>query len=225
MNGSTWQAGFYRAVWLLGYPHLRLASRLRVLHRERARRPGGYLLAANHASPFDAPLLMAVAPRMIWWLSIVEFFRRRWSRAFLTALGAMPLDRSRPDPGTVRRVVGHLRAGHVVGIFPEGRLRPGENSVLRGGELDPGVCRLAGMAGVPIIPCVVLGGEQFRRWRAWVPGAGTRWTVAFGEPLWFPAGPGDDTRARAEAMTAKLAEQLQALAAESGEVCPGTDRR
>ena len=216
MTATTWQAGFYRAVWLLGYPHLRLASRPRVLHRERARRPGGYLLAANHASPFDAPLLMAACPRMIWWLPIVEFFQRRWSRWFLSALGAMPLDRHRPDPRTVRQVVGHLRAGRVVGIFPEGRLRPGLDSVLRGGSLDAGVCRLAALAGVPVLPCVVLGGERFWRWRAWVPFARTRWTVAYGEPLVFPAGPGD-ARARAAAMAAELARRLRALAEEARE--------
>ncbi len=213
MKVTTWQAGFYRAVWLLGYPHLRVASRPRVRHPERARLPGGFLLAANHGSPFDVVLLMAATPRMIWWLSIVEFFRKRWSRAFLTALGAMPLDRGRPDPRTVRRVVGHLRAGRVVGIFPEGRLRLGADSVLRGGRLDEGVCRLAGLAGVPVVPVVVLGGEQFWRWRAWVPGAGTRWTVSFGEPLPFPAGPGE-VRARAAAMAGELAERLRALAEE-----------
>ena len=217
MIATTWQARFYRVVWLLGYPHFWLASRFRVLHPERARRAGGYLLAANHASPFDAPLLMAACPRMIWWLSIVEFFRHRWSRWFLTALGAMPLDRHRPDPRTVRRVVGHLRAGRVVGIFPEGRLRPGEDSVLRGGRLDAGVCRLAGLAGVPVLPCVVLGGERFWRWRAWVPGARTRWTVAFGEPLVFPAGPGDVRARAAAAMAAELARRLRALAEEARE--------
>lgn len=209
------QAVFYRAVWLLGYPHFRLASRPRVLHRERVRRlSGGFLLAANHVSPFDCPLLMMVTPRMIWWLSVAEFFQRRWSRWFLTALGAMPLDRNRPDPRTVRRVVSHLRAGRVVGIFPEGRLRPGADSVLHGGKLDEGVCRLAGLAGVPILPCVVLGGERFWRWQAWVPGAGTRWTVAFSEPLWFPAGTGD-ARTRAAAMVGELAERLRALAEEA----------
>lgn len=210
-----WHGAFYRTVWWLGYPHLRVASRPRVLHPARARHPGGYLLAANHVSPFDAMLLMAATPRMIWWLSIVEFFRRRWSRAFLTALGAMPLDRGRADPRTVRRVVAHLRAGRVVGIFPEGRLRTGEDSVLRGGAIDEGVCRLAGLANVPIVPCVVLGGERFWRWRAWVPGARTRWTVAFGEPLAFPAtGPGD-VRARAAAMAGELADRLRALAEEA----------
>lgn len=209
------RVGFYRAVRLLGYPHLWLASAPVVLHRERARRPGGCLLAANHASPFDVMLLTAAVPRMIWWLSIVELFQRPLPRWFLTAFGAMPLDRRRPDPATTRQVLAHLRAGRLVGMFPEGRLRPGADSVLRGGGIGPGVGRLARIANVPVLPCAVLGGEAFWRWRAWLPGARTPWAVAFGEPIL----PG--THADAAALAAAVATSLRTLAAEARAACPG----
>lgn len=209
------RAWFYKTVWLLGYPGLRLASAPRILHRERARRPGAYLLAANHQSPFDVVLLMAATPRVIWWVSIVELFQRPLARWFLSALGAMPLDRSRRDPRTVRRIVAHLRAGRVVGIFPEGRLRQSGDSVLRGGSIDEGVCRLAQLARVPVLPCVALGGGQFWRWRRWVPFARTRWAVAFGEPI-FP-------QADTAAMAGEITRALRGLAAEARAVCPDLD--
>lgn len=224
MTILPWQAAFYRAVRLGGYPHLRVASAPIVLHPGRVPRTGGCLLAANHESPFDAALLMVATPRMIWWLSIVELFQHPFSRAFLSALGAMPLDRARPDPRTVRRVAGHLRGGRLVGIFPEGRLRTGTDSVLRGGTLDPGVARLAAMTRVPILPCVVLGGERFRRWQSWVPGARTPWVVAFGEPLEVPH-LRKDKEAAARTTADGLARALRALEVEARAACPELERR
>ena len=176
-------APFYRAVRLVGTAIFRVASHPLILHRKRAACPGAYLLAANHESPFDAALLIAATPRIIHWLSIVELFRHPFTRWFLSSMLAAPLDRSRPDSTTVRVLLRHLRAGCVVGLFPEGQLRPGEASVLHGGELSESVVRLAEIARVPVLPCVVLGGHAFARWPAWLPLFRTRWVVAFGEPL------------------------------------------
>jgi len=172
---------FYRTVRSVGSAIFRLASAPRGLHAERVPRTGAYLLAANHTCAYDAPLLIAVNPRMIHWLSIVEIFRHPLSRWFLNAFGALPLDRSKVDTVTVRKLTRLLKAGHIVGIFPEGRVRPDESSVLESGAIESGVCKLAQLAGVPVLPCVVLGADKFQRWTSWLPGARTRWAVAFGE--------------------------------------------
>src|SRR5260370_3654392 len=113
----------YTPVRTIGWAGFWLASAPRVLHAERAPRDGAYLLAANHTGAYDAPLLIAVHPRMIHWLSIVELFRHPLSRWFMTAFGALPLDRSKADTATVRRLLQLLKAGRVVGIFPEGGVR------------------------------------------------------------------------------------------------------
>jgi hypothetical protein len=101
---------FYRLVRLLGGAAFLIASRPTVLHPERAAIAGAYILAGNHESPFDAPLLIAATPRVIHWLSIVEIFRNRFARWFLSAMLASPLDRSRPDAVTMRRLTRRLRA-------------------------------------------------------------------------------------------------------------------
>jgi 1-acyl-sn-glycerol-3-phosphate acyltransferase len=175
--------GFYKAVRLVGSAVFGVASRPLILHRERAARPGAYLLAANHESPFDAALLIAAAPRVIYWLSIVELFRHPFTRWFLSSMLAAPLDRSRVDTATVRTIARHLRAGRAVGMFPEGGLRIGDDSVLRGGALKDSLAKLAELARVPVLPCVIVGGRNFHRWTSWLPLFRTRWAVAFGEPL------------------------------------------
>lgn len=200
---------FYRAIRLVSGAIFRLASQPVILHRERATRPGAFLLAANHVSPFDAPLLIAATPRVIYWLSIVEIFRHRFARWFLTAMLASPLDRSRVDTSTVRKIARHLRAGKVVGLFPEGGVRRGEDSVLGGAPLKDGIAKLAELADVPVLPCVVLGGDQFGRWTSWLPLFRTRWAVAFGKPL-FLAADGDRSLGR-QKLLAEIERSMREL--------------
>jgi 1-acyl-sn-glycerol-3-phosphate acyltransferase len=71
----------------------------------------------------------------------------------------------------------------MVGMFPEGGVRRPANSVFAGGPLQPGFAKLAQVADVPVLPCVVVGGGKLRRWMNWLPLRRTRWAVAFGEPL------------------------------------------
>jgi 1-acyl-sn-glycerol-3-phosphate acyltransferase len=190
-------ARFYRAVRAIGRPVFLVASRPVVLHREHAARPGGWLLAANHESPFDPALLIATTPRVIHWLSIVEIFQHPLSRWFLTAMGALPLDRRRPDSATVRRVVRLLRAGGVVGIFPEGGLRRG--------ALKEGAARLAQLAGVPVVPCAIAGSAQFSHWQSWLPLRRTRWAVAYGEAL----APGESLATDLPRVLARLQQEVR----------------
>jgi len=203
---------FYRTVRTIGGAIFRLASAPRVFHAERAPRTGAYLLAANHTCAYDAPLLIAVNPRMIHWLSIVELFRHPFSRWFLTAFGALPLDRSKTDTVTVRRLTRLLKEGKVVGIFPEGGVRHDESSVLEAGAIDAGVCKLAQLAGVPVLPCVVLGAEKFCCWKSWLPGARTRWAVAFGELI--PPRTEPDRATARRLMAEEITLALRALRAE-----------
>jgi 1-acyl-sn-glycerol-3-phosphate acyltransferase len=203
---------FYKVVRLIGSRIFWHASVPRILHPERAAREGAYLLAANHLSPYDAPLLIATTPRVIHWLSIVEIFRNPFVGWFLRGVGAEPLARGKGDTRTVRAIVRHLRNGEVVGIFPEGAMREGTTSVLDGGAIQEGVCKLAQIARVPVVPCVVLGGSKFSRWTCWLPGARTRWAVAYGEPI-FPCEAADRAE-RCAAMAAELTNSLRALQAE-----------
>lgn len=176
---------FYEAVRMVGGKVFRAASAPLILHPERAARPGAYLLVSNHESPFDAPLLITANPRVIHWLSIREIFRNPLAASFLRGMLASSLDRSRVDTLTVRQVTRKLRTGEVVGLFPEGGVRTGADSVLRGGRIKDGVARLAELAHAPVLPCVVVGGAQFRHWESWLPRHRTRWAVAFGEPLFL----------------------------------------
>lgn len=171
---------------------------------------GAWILAANHVSHFDPPFLTAAAKRKIDWMAVVELFGNRWAGFWLRVNDTFPVDRNKTDRAAVKTALDRLRRGHVVGMFPEGGIRDGAASVLGGAELRPGSAALAQMAGVPIVPCVLLGSDRLYGAKHWWPRRRIPAWIAFGEPLHCA---GDTKEARA-AMELALGESLRALAEE-----------
>ena len=64
-----------------------------------------------------------------------------------------------------------------------GRIRQESESVVQGGKFRPTLVRLAKLANVPIVPAVVLGGEQYKRILNWAPIMRTKYGVIYGEPF------------------------------------------
>jgi 1-acyl-sn-glycerol-3-phosphate acyltransferase len=184
---------FYKTVRLLGLPPFLVSARPVVLHAERARRNGPYILAPNHLSPYDVPCLIKETPRVLDFVSIVEVFRNPLVAWFYGNMGAMPLDRSRVDPVTTRAILARLATGRVVTMFPEGRIQDDAGSVLNGGTIRHGVFRLARTAAVPILPCVILGTRAYHHFNAWLPLRRTVFGINYGEPL-FPNESWDDPK-------------------------------
>ena len=177
---SDFSYAFIRA---LGYPIFWITSRPIVLHRERTAIPGGYILAANHLSPYDVPALMAVSSRPLDFLSIVEFRDKPLVGPFFRAMNCTFLDRGRTDPAAMHELAARLNRGRVVAMFPEAGFRTMDNSVLTGGPFKPGVIRLAQLTGVPIVPCAIVGTGIYSKFSSWYPFRAVRFGVAFGEPI------------------------------------------
>jgi 1-acyl-sn-glycerol-3-phosphate acyltransferase len=204
---------YYTIVRSIGRPAFWVASRETFLHRERlVDHPGPVIVAPNHLSPYDVPCIMASTPRHLDFVSVVEFFRNRLSAWFLTGMNAFPLDRGRVDPATTRKILDRLARGRTIAMFPEGNIRTPATSLLAGGPFKPSVTRVARLAGVPIIPCVVLATGAFARPTAWLPLKRTRYAVAYGEPITVDPG-GDEKEACARAAE-KLKDVYAALYAE-----------
>jgi 1-acyl-sn-glycerol-3-phosphate acyltransferase len=159
--------------------------RLCVSGAENVPARGAALLAANHPSPFDPFLLTVAARRWVDWAAMVELSRRPWLAACWRALATIPVDRSRPDRRAAAECLRRLRAGRLVGIFPERGIRPDEASLLSGGPADGGVCRLALAARAPIVPAVILGSAAMHRfsWGWMLPRQAFKVSVRFGAPL------------------------------------------
>jgi 1-acyl-sn-glycerol-3-phosphate acyltransferase len=124
---------------------------------ENLPREGGVVIAANHFSHLDPPLLAVNVDRYIRFLAVDELYGD--SRAFALLLdffGTIPLDRDGYPISAMREAISCLEGGGAVGVFPEGR------RVERWGEDAPkrGAAWLACMTGAPLLPVAIVGTEH-----------------------------------------------------------------
>lgn len=179
-------------------------GRIEVLGR-RELPAGPLVLACNHISHFDPPVVGSRFNRKVDFMAMEDLFRAGWARWMLEGwMDAFPVRRGRVDAGAVREAVRRLRAGRVVGVFAEGGLRTGEASVLGGAAMPSGAAVLARMGGAPVLPVVVMGTDQLYAWRNWL--RRPRIYVAVGELLPVGAGVTDGE------MSAGLAAAWRGLA-------------
>ncbi|MDR0533697.1 MAG: 1-acyl-sn-glycerol-3-phosphate acyltransferase [Verrucomicrobiales bacterium] len=151
-----------------------LISRMIWLLFTRTRRHGfefiedkGCVLASNHVSHFDPPLIGAYPPYKLDFMAMKELFSNPVGDFFLRLIDAFPVDRSTADMKAVRTALQRLKDGRIVCLFPEGGIRSGGESVLGGHELPKGAATLALMAKVPVRPCVIVGSDQLYAWQNW----------------------------------------------------------
>jgi 1-acyl-sn-glycerol-3-phosphate acyltransferase len=194
---------FYKAVWTVGRLPFWVSSRPTIVGLEHVPRSGPFILAATHQSVYDVPLLIRHTPRMLDFVSITEVFAKPLVGWFYGNLNAFPLERSRADPATVRIILERLERGRAVAMFPEGRLRPGAESVVVTGKIRPGVGRLAVMAKVPVVPCVVWNSAVYEKVGSWAPLKRARYGVSYGERIAEVGEPAE--------IEAKLVSAMQAM--------------
>ena len=74
-----------------------------------------------------------------------------------------------------------MRDGRIVGIFPEGGIRDGKNSILEGAASRSGVAVLADIADVAVLPCVILGRDRLYNKKRWLRFRRTPIWIGFGD--------------------------------------------
>ncbi|HET6988160.1 MAG TPA: lysophospholipid acyltransferase family protein, partial [Kribbella sp.] len=111
-------------------PYFQRKYKLSIYHEDRFPRTGPVLLTPNHLSLLDAPLLGAIAPRMLHQLGKTEVFGglQGW---FLHRIGQIPVDRRSYDMLAVRKSIKVLRDGRVLNIYPEGTRGAGDFGRIR----------------------------------------------------------------------------------------------
>lgn len=190
--GRRLAAGVLPAVW-----------RLRAFDAWRVPSTGPVILAVNHSHNVDGPVLAAMAPRPVHFLVKREAFV--WPLGvFLRGIGQLPVDRGRPDRAAVTAALAVLRAGGVLGIFPEGTRTNGDFAAIRSG-----LAYFALRSGAPVVPVAMLGsGDRRGRVIRALPPQRARIDAVFGAPFTVPAGGGRRTRAALDEATALLQARL-----------------
>ncbi len=149
--------------WLdsVARPPARLAARmyfdLDVTGAEHLPSDGPVVVAANHFSHLDPPLIGVSLARDFRFLAVDELWGKNRGLGWaLRHWDAIPLDRDGYPVGAMRAAIEHLEAGEVLGLFPEGR------RVERWGVDDPkrGAAWLAWMTGAPLVPVAIIGTQH-----------------------------------------------------------------
>lgn len=178
-------------------------------------RSGGVILACNHISHFDPPIIGTWCRRNVDWMAMEELFQNPLSARVLGLLGAFPVDRQGTDRLAIRTAMRRLAEGNVVGIFPEGGIRAGAGSILEGAPMRPGVAALSVMAHAPVVPCVIFGSDRLYRLANWLPVRRVAVWMVFGEMIQpDDCQNRDEARAEVQARLGAAFPELQARAVE-----------
>lgn len=138
---------------------------------------GSVLLVANHASYLDPVMVGITATRWVGFLAqagLASFAPCRW---WLAQVGVTLIDRNAPSKAAMRLVADCLKAGEVVGIFPEGT-RSADGSVA---EFKGGVEFLVRRTKTTVVPIGIDGSHRAFPKKAWLPRP-RKIVVRYGEP-------------------------------------------
>ena len=165
-------------------------------------RTGPVIIACNHLSYLDPPVMGSFVPRMVRYMAKRELFEIPVFGPAIRAVGAYPVDREGSATAAIKRSLEVLRAGGCIGIFPEGG-RNTEGSK----EARAGVALLASLAKAPVVPAAIVGGDKAKRLGAI--------KVAFGPPMSLPTDR-KATREELEKFTQQTMDAIGALIKDIG---------
>ena len=208
-----------RALRPLGRAYFRRKYDVRIHGEHHVPRSGRVIIASNHVGLLDGPLLAAFAPRPVHALTKKEMFEGAVGR-FLLAFGQVPLSRYDVDLKAIKTCVRVLRAGGVVGIYPEGTRGDGEMR-----HMHTGAAYLALVTGAPVVPLVIFGTRHPGGHTDSIPAKGARFDFVYGEPVYWEAQPWPRRQADVRRATTELrnrfVEHLVEAKAVTGRELPG----
>lgn len=171
VKSLSFQRLLYVVIRRIVYFFFRAAGRLDIQGQENIPQKGGVIIAANHRSFADPPLIGVSTPREVHFLAKEELFRFKPFGWLIRNLNAHPLNRA-GDVGAFKLAERLLSKGYALIIFPEGT----RSKTDKFGKFKLGAAMLASRTGCAIVPTYVHNSaylKQFRRLR-----------VMFGAPLY-----------------------------------------
>ena len=165
---------FYDFVKITGIPGLLLYRPKLIYENENAKAKikGGALLISNHVG-FSDPIYLMVT---IWYrrhhfICIKDFFENPKSRFWFKQFHCIPIDRENFGVNTFKLIIEHLKAGHLVSMFPEGHITEEEGNAMN--SFKSGLILMALKSKKPVIPV------YFAKRPHWY----SRLKVVIGEPV------------------------------------------
>jgi 1-acyl-sn-glycerol-3-phosphate acyltransferase len=190
----------------------RLFLSLRVIHPERMIEEGPVILASNHQSYFDPPLVGICSRRDVYYLARKTLLNVPLLGKLLPHINVIPVDRDGNDMSALKTIIRLVRSGNGVVLFPEGTRSP-DGRLQRG---KPGIGLIIAKTGAPVLPMRIFGAnEAFPKGSKTITPSPV--TVVVGDPIRFtpeeldPAFCGGDERALYQNLSDRVMAAITAL--------------
>jgi 1-acyl-sn-glycerol-3-phosphate acyltransferase len=188
----------YRCGWESFRAVFALYFRWRVFNAERVPLTGPVILASNHASYLDPPLVGAGVRRQISFLARDNIFHVPILAGILRSWEVVPVDRDGGTGRGLKEILSRLEQGGAIILFPEGTRS-------RHGELNParsGIGLTVIKSRAPVVPARVFGTHEAFGPHKRLPRPRRR-TVKYGQPMWF-----EEQRAEAAACSKQRVKEI-----------------
>ena len=138
-------------------PFLKKILRIHVKGLENFPKESGFIIASNHRSHLDPPVINIISPFPVMFLAKAELFKIPVFGWFIKRAGAIPIEREKKGVNkSLIKALKLLKQGYTIGVFPEGtRAKPKQ-------FLNPkaGIGLLISKANVPVIPVRIEGTDD-----------------------------------------------------------------
>jgi 1-acyl-sn-glycerol-3-phosphate acyltransferase len=145
----------YQIIRTILYVFFKVFNRIEVIGGENVPKNGGVIVAANHISYLDPPVLGVALKRRPTYIAKEGLFRIPFIGGIVRAC-CFPVKRDKPQPSIIKEAVTRLKKGGVLVLFPEGS-RSADGNFL---DAKRGVGMIAGISVVPVVPALIEGTDR-----------------------------------------------------------------
>lgn len=140
----------------IAFPFLTLLYPTRVVNRKNLpkAKKQNVIVACNHMSNVDGPLLDIKFGKKFVFLAKIELFRNKFASWFLKKFGGIPVDRNKTSLTSIKSVFSAINQRKHVCIFPQGTRE--EAGVIDEGVVKDGIALFSLRTGTPVLPMVII---------------------------------------------------------------------
>jgi 1-acyl-sn-glycerol-3-phosphate acyltransferase len=171
--------------------------RRKIVGAENIPATGGVIIAPNHMSAADPPLVGSAMRRPLHFMAKKELFDVPVLGVLIRRTNAFPVARGKQDIGAFKTILSLLKSGHPALVFPEGT-RSKDGNI---GRARAGVGMIACMSQMPVVPVRIVNSNKL--------GSFKQIKVIFGKPL-FP--PKEYTKESYLQFSEQVVEEIKKLA-------------
>lgn len=147
----------YLTGWIITRVVAKLIFRLKIINKENFV-SGRILIAPNHTSYVDPPIVGCSVPKELYYMAKKELFESKIMGFLLRKTNAFPVEREKIDPSTIKTAVKILKSNKPLVLFPEGTRR----KFFCGENIKNGFVKIAKIANADILPVAIINTNNLK---------------------------------------------------------------